>query len=332
MNFRQLRCLVACAEQRDIVSAAVRLSLSPSVVGRQLKSLEDELGVELIYLRARPLAFTLRGEHLVREARKVLGMVTDGVESVRRSQNRIVGTIRLALSLSAGHRLVYEIIKDFAGIAPEVKLDIRDVAFPSQLPQIQRGELDIALLFPAWTSPGVCSETLVHEQVTIVMPKGHRFRRRTELRLAELSSERWLVFYKPNSGRLGVDFYRACENAGFTPLIAAEIQSQLVRMAHVAKGDGITILSKSYDAGVRRDLVRVPLHRDDLNMPAAIMWREHDDRQSVQLFLESARRTVQRIYLRDHEPPEQEFGMFFLPPQPSSISLRSAPVLAEAGM
>ena len=134
-----------------------------------------------------------------------------------------------------------------------------------------------------------------------------------------MASERWLVFYKPNSGRLGVDFYKACENAGFTPLIAAEIQSQLVRMAHVSKGDGITILSKSYDPGVRRDLVRVPLHRDDLSMPAAIMWRDHDDRQCVQLFVESARKTVQRIYLGADEPVEHEFGMFFVPPRMNGL-------------
>ena len=315
MNLRQLRCLVECSEKRDLVAASTRLSMSPGSIVRDLKALEDELGVKLIYLRARPLTLTLKGETLAGESRDILSLVSSGVENLRRSQHRVVGTIKLALSLSSGHRLVYEVIKDFASIAPEVKLDIRDVAFPSQMPQLQRGELDIALLFPAWSAPGVCYETLLHEHLTIVMARGHKFARRTQLRLSELSQEKWLVFYRPNSGRVGIDFYKACQRAGFEPIVAAEIQSQLVRMTHVLQGDGITVLSNSYDPGIRKGLCRIPLHPDDLSMPAAIMWREHEDRQIVRLFLESARRTVKRIYLDgDASIQGSEFGTFFLPP------------------
>ena len=315
MTLRELRCLVACAEQRDVVAAAVCLSSSVSSVARHIKSLEDELGVELIHMRARPLTLTVRGEQLAAQAKQILGQIKVSLESLRRSQNRLVGTLRLALSLSSGHRLVYEVLKDFAAQAPEVQLDIRDVAFPSQLPQIQRGELDVALFFPAWNAPGVCSETLLHEEITVVLPKKHRLARRQELRLNELATERWLVFYKPHSGRIGLDFYKACERAGFTPIVAAEIQSQLVRMAHVVKGEGITILSKSYDPGIRKGLVRVPLNPSDLSMPAAIMWRQNDDRELVQTFLTSVRESVRRIYQSSPEKESDDgLGIFFLPP------------------
>lgn len=314
MTFRELRCLITCAEYRDVVSAAVSLSSSTSSVVRQIRALEEELGVTLVHMRARPLTLTLNGERLVQRARQILAEAQTSIEALRKTQNRLVGTIRVALSLSSGHRLISEVLKDFAALAPEVTLDIRDVAFPSQLPQIQRGELDVALFFPAWAAPGVCCETLLHEELTVILPKGHRLARRRELRLAELSKEEWLVFYKPNSGRIGTDFYKACAQAGFAPIVAAEIQSQLVRMAHVAKGDGITVLARSYDPGIRKGLVRVPLDPRDLSMPAAIMWRIHEKRETVRLLLESVRTTVNRIYGAAARPGlAEDFSTFFLP-------------------
>lgn len=314
MTLRQFKCLIACSECRDLTAASVRLSLSPPSITRQLKSLEDELGTQLIYLRARPLMLTLRGEALVHQARRILALVQGGVEDLRRNQRRLVGTIRLALSVSSGHRLVSEILKDFAGVAPEVRLDIRDAALPSQITQLQRGEIDVALLFPAWSAPGVSYETLLHECVTVVLPSNHRFARRANVRLIELSEERWLVFYKPNSGRVGTDFYQACERAGFTPVIAGEIQSQLVRIAHVVQGDGLTLLPCSYDLGVQKGLRRVRIDPEDLNIPSTVMWKEHDTREIVRAFLASVRRTVSRIYLDPRVGSRApDFDIFFLP-------------------
>jgi|GEM_PF-6397584 len=313
MTLQQLRFLVACAASRDISLAALRMDVSTGTLVRGIKALEEELAVDLIYLRARPVSLTMQGERLVQRAEHILAITTQGIDDLRRSENRLVGSLRIALSLSYGHRLVYESLTDFASRAPEVRLELRDIPFATHLQHLQRGELDIALLFPSWNAPGVSFETLVDERVTAVLPKKHRLARRTEVRLRELADEKWLVFYKPDSGRVGIDFYEACKRSGFEPKISQEIPSPLVRLAHVELNDGITLLPSSYDPGVRRTLKRVLVHRDDLSLPVCIMWKEHDNRQIVQAFIESVRQTVNRIYVNQDETLATDFVHFFLP-------------------
>ncbi len=313
MTLQQLRFLVACAASRDISLAALRMDVSTGTLVRGLKALEEELAVDLIYLRSRPVSLTMQGERLVQRAEHILAITTQGIDDLRRSENRLVGSLRIALSLSYGHRLVYESLADFASRAPEVRLELRDIPFATHLQHLQRGELDIALLFPSWNAPGISFETLVHERVTAVLPKKHRLARRTEIRLGELADEKWLVFYKPDSGRVGIDFYEACKRCGFEPMIAQEVQSPLVRLAHVELNEGITLLPSSYDPGVRKTIKRVLLHRDDLSLPVSIMWKEHDTRQVVQAFIESVRQTVIRIYGNRNENLESDYVQFFLP-------------------
>lgn len=314
MTLQQLRILVCCAQTRDIESAAQQCAVSHGTIVRSLRALEEELHATLLYMRARPLAFTMQGEQLVRDATQILDGLSKGVDEIRRSTNRLVGTLRVAVSMSFGHRLVFEVLKDFARHAPEVRLDLRDVPFPSHITELQHQNLDVALLFPAWSAPSISCETLLHERVTVVLPAEHPFAKKARLRLRQLANEKWLMFYKPMSGRVGIDFYEACRLAGFRPRIAREITSPLVRLAHVELHEGITLLPSSYDSGVRRSIVRVPIHHADLSLPTAIMWNESDRQSITAAFLNSTRQTINRIYAGPRKRIEPDFENFFRPP------------------
>src|SRR3982751_5903385 len=73
MEVRQLRYLVAVAEELSFTRAAEREHVAQPALSQQIKRLEDEVGLSLVERTTRSVALTEAGSLLVARARRVLG-------------------------------------------------------------------------------------------------------------------------------------------------------------------------------------------------------------------------------------------------------------------
>jgi DNA-binding transcriptional LysR family regulator len=72
MDLRQLRYLVALAEERNFTRAAASVHVAQPALSQQIRKLEDELGLALVERTTRRVALTRAGELLVVRARRIL--------------------------------------------------------------------------------------------------------------------------------------------------------------------------------------------------------------------------------------------------------------------
>src|SRR6202042_2881837 len=72
MELRHLRYFVAVAEEQNITRAASRLHVSQPPLSRQIRNLEDELGIALFEHKAKAIRLTDAGQVFLIEARSVL--------------------------------------------------------------------------------------------------------------------------------------------------------------------------------------------------------------------------------------------------------------------
>lgn len=121
-----LRVFCAAADAANFRDAAVRLSVSPQVVTRAVRELEDELGEPLFHRSTRGVQLTDFGRQLAGRAREAVG----GVDALfhrtdRRAPSQHAGTVRITAPNVFGRRLIPHALAPMLAAHPGLVLDLR---------------------------------------------------------------------------------------------------------------------------------------------------------------------------------------------------------------
>src|SRR5262245_32049781 len=126
MELRQLRYFVAVAQAGNISRAAQKIFLTQPALSRQIKALEDEIGLCLLERQAHSIRLSPAGESLLQEARELLQRA-DGIhERVRAASQRVRLRLGYAPSLASG--LLTIAVENFAQKHPTARVELFDLS------------------------------------------------------------------------------------------------------------------------------------------------------------------------------------------------------------
>jgi len=248
MELRQLRYLVALADECHFTRAAAREHIAQPALSQQISRLEAEVGLALVERTTRKVALTGAGELLVARARHILSeldaaqaelQTLAGVRGGRLSVGALhtMGPVDLSLLLASFHRnhpAVELTVREQSSeeLAEMLREDVIDLAFLSVTERIQRRGLEL--------------QPLVSEELVVAVPSQHRLAGRDVVRLAELAGEPFIAFRTGSRLRELLDSGAA--ELGFEPRIALESNESRRIRSLVSGGLGVALLPRS-DAG-----------------------------------------------------------------------------------
>ena len=128
MELRHLRYFIVVAEEQNVTRAAERLHVSQPPLSRQIRDLEDELGVELFRRTGRSLALTEAGKIFLIEARAVLLRVDKAVETVRTVARGDRGSLRIGYAPSLTAEFLPRSLRLFEAERPGVRVALHDLS------------------------------------------------------------------------------------------------------------------------------------------------------------------------------------------------------------
>lgn len=162
-SINALLAFEAVARLGSATQAALELSLTQSAISRQLKTLEDQLGVALLDRQGRRLVLTDAGESYVGQVREVLARLAQASISAR--TNPMAGALNLAILPGFGMHWLAPRLRDFAQAHPEVTVNLSTRLHPFSF---QSSPFDAAIHFGKEDWPAVGYLPLMPETVVPV--------------------------------------------------------------------------------------------------------------------------------------------------------------------
>ncbi|MDP3071400.1 MAG: LysR substrate-binding domain-containing protein [Opitutaceae bacterium] len=211
MELRHLRYFVAVAEEENVTRAAARLNVSQPPLSRQIRDLEEELGVALLERGANSLQLTEAGRVFLGEARAVLQRATEAVHAARAAAAGDIGELHIGYSPSPTANILPEVLRAFRKRAPRVRVNLHDLKPLTMLEGMRDGSLQAAMMVNPGRQlgPGLEFVPLISLPVMLVVSPHHALGDRKTVSLEEVLAEPIVAY----SRRDYPDYHEALKTA-----------------------------------------------------------------------------------------------------------------------
>lgn len=173
MDIKTLRYFVVVAEEQNITHAAKILMMSQPPLSNQIKSLEEELGVQLFLRGKRSLTLTEEGKYLYQKAKDILNLVDKTKEDIASMGKGLSGTIAMGITPAFDETISSQWLAEFQAKHPQVRFRIHCESSGALVEKMRTGLITLAVI----SAP--------YDQVT--------------LNAIEVGQRRWLACFSPNS-------------------------------------------------------------------------------------------------------------------------------------
>jgi LysR family transcriptional regulator, transcription activator of glutamate synthase operon len=292
MELRQLRYLVAVADERHFTRAAAREHIAQPALSQQIRRLEDQVGLALLERTTRSVALTDAGQLLVARARRILTEIDAAEAELQALTGVQAGHVTVGAMHTMGPIDVSLALALFHERHPGVELTVREQSSEELAEMLRVDELDLAFLSVTERieSHGLGLHQLVSEELVLIVSRAHRLAGRRRVRMGELAGEDF-ISYREGS-RLRELLTSAGRQAGFEPHVTLESnESERIRRL-VERGLGVAILPRSDADRPGAELAVAALVEPALRRDITLAWREgRRHAPAAAAFLELARAT-----------------------------------------
>ena len=274
MELRQLRYLVALADERHFTRAAAREHIAQPALSQQIRRLEQEVGLALVERTTRRVTVTEAGQTLVARARRILSEVDSATAEMQALAGVRTGHVMVGTMHTMGPVDVSVALAVFHQRHPGVELTVREQSSEELAEMLRDDGLDLAFLSVTerMESHGLGLHQLVSEELVVVLPRDHRLAARGTLRMAELAGEHFISYRE--GARLRELLTFAARHAGFEPQIKLESNESERIKRLVARDMGVAILPRSDAERPGTDLAMAALTEPALRRDITLAWRE----------------------------------------------------------
>ncbi|MGN0566654.1 MAG: LysR family transcriptional regulator [Candidatus Limousia pullorum] len=173
MNIEHMKNFLIMADSDSISHASRRLFIAQSALSNQLKTLEKEVGAQLIKRDYHSYDLTESGKTFLKYARKIVETMEQAELAVSDLQDGTTGTLRISSTPSVATGFLMEYISENTKKYPRVKLRINECNTPEVIEKIKDGISEVGFIRTPFGNHGeFVTKFLVADQMAAVYKKG----------------------------------------------------------------------------------------------------------------------------------------------------------------
>lgn len=258
MELRQLRSFIAVAEDGNISRAAQRLHLTQSALSRQIKALEEDLGVLLLDRGAHSIKLTQEGEVLLKEGRAVVERADLAISKVQAAGKAITLRVGYAPSLTVG--MLSVAIEAFTQRHPRVRVELLDLSSVEMQAGLDQGTLDIVVsVLPLKPDPSSQWERLHDEEWRLAINRNHPLNSKKSIAASDLDGQRMVLFCQRDYPEYWQRVTAWFKQQGINAKVAGEYDGANSLVSAVEAGLGAALVVERMACSFPQRLVLKPL-------------------------------------------------------------------------
>lgn len=279
MELRHLRYFLTLAEELHFRKAAERLFIAQPALSRQIKELEDDLGVSLFKRNRRNVALTLAGKFLQEEGYKLMRQVNTIRSSISDLGKSLSGIVNIGCIGSSMSIIVPDLIERISAEMPEVRINLSEDTTQNLLNALADGKLDLVFCRPVEPNPKVASEVIYEESTCLVVSKSNKWLLNNNSKVTDLKEVPLILFPREAGTYFRDRIINVCSQHGFFPKITHESIHANTLFRFVEKDIGVSIvpqsLAKGYDLKI--DFLTIKEMQIPLQLTVCYKPQELDD-------------------------------------------------------
>ncbi|VTU30296.1 LysR family transcriptional regulator [Variovorax sp. RA8] len=296
VDLRQFRYFLAVSEESNFGRAAVRLHISQPPLSRQIRQLEERLGVELFVRTGTGVTLTKAGAAFLPEVKRTLAQADKAVAAAKAARGTESGRFVVGYTTVFDRSAIPDVFEPLHEGFPSWRIATRGKHSISLVREIKNGSMDVAFIGLHTEAKGLRVETLLEEPLVVALPASHRLARKRRIGFDDLREESIFRFER----RLNPGFYDHCqaffERIDFRPRAIPEPDDHHILLGLIAEGRGIAFISASLQHVKRQGVVFRPLKEEarKLSSGIAVAYSESNPSAVLAHFLELVRREVRQ--------------------------------------
>lgn len=292
MELRHLRYFRAVGREQHFGRAAKILHVAQPALTRQIRNLEQELGVSLFERLPRGVQLSAAGRMFLSEAEAILAQVDRSIDKARSYASGHFGTVRVGFSeIASGHREIPSKLLYFRLNEPNVTLELLPMGSQKQLDALKDAQIDAAIVYDVHQDEA--DAQLLHHKdigssdIVLALYKGHRLADASEIRMKDLHGEPFLWPVRTAMPQYSDSLTRACASQGVVPNVVQETATHTILLSLVAVGMGIGFVEHSEDRYRSDSIVLRKVSDLDVSFNIRLFWRRSDESLALARFLEA---------------------------------------------
>jgi DNA-binding transcriptional LysR family regulator len=301
MDIRQLKYFLAIAQEGQVTRAAKQLNMEQPPLSRQLKLMEEELGVTLFERNRMRLKLTATGEALRQKALTLLLQFDEMIKEVKEIEEGVRGVLSIGSVVSCISLLPKQ-IELFREQYPQVTFKISEGDHHHLGEQLEKREIELVLARLPFEAPQTQSQQYSILElpsdpfVTVIPSSWTQYSGNQAISMRELAHFPLLTLKTDKTTRMHEQVVNECKRHGFEPNIICECSSVAIIMSLIAQGIGATVFPKSVMSSFPTNVVRMLDIQDaDFQSDVGILWlKDRYLSKGAQHFIDSFRTKIKR--------------------------------------
>ena len=207
-TLQQLRIFKAVIAEKSFTKAADILFLSQPYLSKQVKALEQNIGVNLLVRIGSTISLTEHGEIFLQYSERILSLCEESCRAIIDLKNGERGNLSVGASQTIGTYLMPKLLAIFAQNYPQIELKVQVNSTRLITKQIISRQIDIAVVggeIPQELKHNLIIDDFVKDELNLIISNSHPFAKRKKIKKEDLYNLKFINLHSTSTIRKFID-------------------------------------------------------------------------------------------------------------------------------